>query len=789
MIVRFIIAILFLILPCSIKAERIVVNFNKGWEFVKDIDTSIGALQLSKGRGSIQWEKVSLPHTANIEPFVTVNKQWQGTCYYRKFFSLQGNYNGKGITIRFEGAMHEAWVYLNGNFIAHHVGGYLPFEVDLLENVKFNEENCLLVKLNNEDNPVIPPGKPLKELDFNYYGGLYRDVLLTIKDNLFITDAVSENKEAGGGVMVWYENVSNKSADILIKSEIKNSFQEAKQFDIQYRLTDKNGHVISGSNAKSYPIASGLVQSVVERISINNPLLWSPDEPNLYKLEIKLISDNYVFDNLEEHIGVRSISITSKDGLVINEKKVLIRGTNRHQEYPYIGYALSDNAQYRDAYKIKDAGFNFIRCSHYPPSPSFLKACDELGILVMNSIPGWQFFGNDLFYQNSIQNIRDMIHRDRNHPSIILWEASLNETEMDKAYMQKAHNIVHSELPYSGVYTCGWIDDVYDVFIPARQHSKAPDYWKKYDKNKPILIAEYGDWEYYAQNAGFNQTEFKDLKSDERSSRQLRGFGQRRLAQQALNYQESHNDNLYGNLIGDANWLMFDYNRGYAPDIESSGIMDIFRLPKFTFYFYQSQKDVILNSAAGFNKPMIYIANYWNDSANNFVTVYSNCNEVELLLNDKLVGKKNAQADHHSENLLHPTFTFKDVKYEKGKLVAIGFIEGKKVAETYVVTPGEATQLKLRTDISGKPLQAGYNDVIFIYADVLDALGNIVLGASEKLQFSIKGNAQLIGDNPVNAEAGIASILLKAGEKKGKIKIKVKGKKLKTTTLDLQIEE
>lgn len=749
-----------------------VNDFNKDWQFVKDIDSVVNPDLFLKTYKDINWKNISLPHTANIEPLVTSQKQWQGTCFYRKFFKISARNKGKQITLKFGAAMHEACVYLNGNLIYKHVGGYLPFIVDITDQIKFGEENCILVKLNNQDNPVIPPGKPIKELDFNYYSGLYRDVTLIIKDKLQISDAVAINRTAGGGILVSYEDVTESSSSINIKTDIQNYYSEACKATVKFILQDSLHQTLATSETNPINIKAGGNEEIAKKITLSNPKLWSPDNPYLYTLTIQLLQDGKEVDAETLKIGIRSFTISHAKGLVLNGKHLRIRGTNRHQEYPYIGYALSDNAQFRDAWKIKQAGFNFVRCSHYPQSPAFLDACDELGILVMNSIPGWQFFGNEEFQKNSLQDIKDLIHRDRNHPSIILWEASLNETGMSIDYMQAANSIVHEELPFEDVNTCGWMDTIFNVFIPARQHAKAPDYWKKYNKAKPLLIAEYGDWEYYAQNAGFNQTEFKDLQVEERTSRQLRAYGQKRLAQQALNFQEAHNDNLGGNLIGDANWLMFDYNRGYSPDIEASGIMDITRLPKFSFYFYQSQAEVDITSQSQFSKPMIFISNYWSDSTYKTVKIYSNCEEIELYLNNKLIARQLPDTDKYSENLLHPPFTFCVPRFQKGKLGAIGFIGGEKVAYAERISPEKPAKIELSLDYSGKALQARCNDIVFVYASIVDINGTVVPDATDLVNFNVEGPGELIGQNPVNAEAGIASILLRAGDIPGKIVIK-----------------
>ena len=455
-----------------------------------------------------------------------------------------------------------------------------------------------------------------------------------------------------------------------------------------------------------------------------------------------------------------------------------------------MGYAISDEAQYRDAVKIKNAGFDFVRMSHYPHAEAFLNACDELGILVMNSLTGWQFFGNETFQKNAIKDIREMARRDRNHPSIIFWEASLNETQMSESFMQEAAKALKEELPFPHSYSACWIDnDNYDIFIPARQHAKAPDYWTKYNKgNRKIFIAEYGDWEYYAQNAGFNQKEFSNLKEDERTSRQLRGFGEKRLLQQAYNFQEAANSNRKGvQTIGEANWVMFDYNRGYSNDLESSGISDIFRIPKFAYSFYQSQRDanVVLDSKL-VSGPVITIANYWTESSPLNVTVYSNCDEVSLYLNDILVSKEKPLINENSNKLKHAPFVFKMDKFVAGSLRAEGFINGEKVVSSSVKTPEKEAEIELGYDVSSKPINPDLSDMIFIYAKITDANGTVIPTAINQVTFALlEGNAELIGENPVKAEAGIATIILKTTNLKKPIIITAASNNLKKNTISI----
>lgn len=715
------------------------VLFNDNWEF--------------QAKPSDPVSIVSLPHTPKLEPLV-MKGQFIGEVVYRKRFDYQLQ-KGRRLLLHFEGAMHTASVALNGKIIGSHVGGYLPFEVDLSEELR-DSSNVLEVFLDNREDPTIPPGKAIKELDFYYHAGIYRNVWL----------------EEVGGIQIQYPyfqtiDANPSSATLQLDFELK---CQPDLIILPLQVVARLGELAFALTNTSFTDSTNVI-SYTGKINQKTPQLWSPSDPKLYDLKIDVI---YAQDTIARQVfkvGIRKPELKD-DGFYLNGSKLFLTGTNRHQEYPYVGNAVPDNAQKRDAQLIKDAGFNFVRLSHYPQAPAFYEACDELGLIVMDAIPGWQYLNtSSIFTQRCKNDLYALTYRDRNHPSVIFWENSLNETAMPEAFMLDMNRILKAQIGSNG-FSAGWLDHPsYDVFIPARQHAKAPDYWANYKPNaKALFIAEYGDWEYYAQNAGFNQTQFADLAPTERNSRHLRSASEKALLQQAFNFQEASNSNRKGaNSIGEANWVCFDYNRGYSPDLEASGIYDITRLPKYTKDFYKSQ-------GLPFSKqPYVSIASRWDANSSNTVTVYSNCPSVSLFLNDKQIALQKQTSNEASTYLNAPPYTFVLPQFEPGKLKAYGLDQRQiRIASDEVQTPGKPARIRLSIDTMGRSIDTLKADLIFIRATLLDANGTVVPTNDYKVTFSIIAqDAGLVCPAIQPIEAGIASALIRTEAPKNQILIKV----------------
>jgi beta-galactosidase len=731
-------------------AGAATIPFDRDWRFVRADVPEAQAVEY----GDQAWEAVTLPHTARTEALVSGRdaRQWQGVCWYRKTFELPPETRDREIILRFDGAMNAAEVWVNGRSAGKFMGGYLPYVMDISPLARPGAKNVIAVRLDNRDNPLTGP-KPLVDLDFNLYSGLYREAHLVVKDRLHITDPILAGKPAAGGVFVTFPAVSPEQATVRVQTHVRNAGATPRTFTVRTALLDDRGRTAAAAESAPETLAAGAERAIVQELRVAKPKLWSPQSPNLYRVRSELVEPDKVVDAELTRVGIRRIQITP-DGFRINGEKMFLRGVNRHQEYPWVGNALSADAQYRDALKIKEAGFDYVRLSHYPQSPAFLDACDELGLVVMDSILGWQYFNPDpAFSALKYEECRGLVRRDRNHPSVILWEVSLNESDMPGAFIARANAIAHEEYPGDQCYTCGW-ENGYDVFIQARQHGGC-----RRVKDRPCLVSEYGDWEYYAQNAGLEQDKWKDLQPAERSSRQLRGDGEARLLQQALNFQEAHNDNLQTSAFADGAWVMFDYNRGYAPDLESSGVMDLFRLPKFSYWFFRSQRDageLVAGRPAG---PVLFIANYWMTNSPRAVRVFSNCEEVALYLNGQLVERRRPDTSRESSRLKHPPFTFQTDQFQPGALLAVGYTGGREVAQFERRTPGDADGLTVDFDLSGRPFGGGDKDMTFCRVNLKDKAGATVPGARLPVFFGTTGPVQLVGDNPIMSEAGVATIL------------------------------
>lgn len=710
------------------------------------------------------WEKVYLPHTPFIEPLV-VRHQWQGVCYYRRALHLDAKDSGKRVWLEFEGAMHLADLWVNGRHASQHAGGYTTFITDITS-LLHTGDNEILVRLDNRNNPLIPPGKPLEDLDFNYYGGLYRDARLIIKNPVHITHPVLAGEVAGGGVFVTYPSIQADAAAINVKTHIVNSTSGSKQLVVRQQLYEwVKGSKLRNKVAEtqsSLTLSANAGGHATDRMTVPNPRLWSPDSPSLYVLVTQVLDGNKVVDTQKTRIGIREIRMTKEGGCLINGKPYRLEGSNRHQEYPYVGYAIPDQAHYRDIWQIRESGFNVVRLGHYPQDPSVLDACDEFGLLAIEPIPGWQFFNAAKgFVERTYQDVRDMIRRDRNHPSLLMWETTLNESNPPQYWKDKAVQVAHEEYPGTQCFTSGdsYGYDGFDVCY----NDWAGDFNRPNNTGKPSFIREYYDYEF----GGHYST-----------SRITRGDGDRALVQNAWNAQWSHNRyRAYDHTMGQAVWSMYDYNRGCCDNICYSGVADIFRLPKFSLHYFRSQVPAGSYLPSGKMPYEVFIGSHWMPDSPDMLMVYGNVEEVALLLNGREVARQRPDSkpttpqyvEHpdggNATNVAFPPFTFNGIKWQEGELKAVGYVNGNPVADYTVRTPGAVAKAEISYMQGGA--EASRNDLLLVYVSLKDANGTLCFGENrQEVSLEVIRGGELRGPATVRAEAGTATFVVATDDAK-----------------------
>ena len=764
---------------------REVYSMNPAWRFHK------GAMEGAETKefNDKDWTVVSLPDGIEYLPTEASGCiNYQGEVWYRKHFTPDAALKGKKLFLHFEAIMGKSKVFVNGKLLTEHFGGYLPVIADVTDVLDWNGDNVIAVWADNSDDPSYPPGKAQDVLDYTYFGGIYRDCWLIAHNNVFITDPNYENEVAGGGLFVAFGKVSDALAEVQLKIHVRNATKNPFSGQVEYMLLQPDGTEVARLSDK-IQVKVGRATTVSDRMPVKQPMLWTPSTPTLYNLLVRVLDkEGNVIDGYRRRIGIRSIEFKGKDGFYLNGRpygKPLI-GANRHQDFAVVGNAVANSIHWRDAKKLKDVGMEIIRNAHCPQDPAFMDACDELGLFVIVNTPGWQFW-NDApeFAQRVYSDIRNVVRRDRNHPSVWLWEPILNETWYPADFAKNTRDIVDAEYPYPYCYSGSDSE--------ARGHENFPvcfahpanmqDASKEIDPTKTYFTREWGD-------------NVDDWSSHNSPSRVARNWGEQPMRVQAQHYAcpyypVTSYDVLYKQSpqhVGGCLWHSFDHQRGYHPDPFYGGLMDVFRQPKYSYYMFMAQRPAVKNDRNAGSGPMVYIAHEMTPFSGKDVTVYSNCDEVRLTFNKG--GKTYTyKKDKNRPGMPSPVITFPDVydfmvdkafsrtqKQDDVYLLAEGLIDGKVVATHKVVPARRPEKILLWMDNEGTDLKADGSDFVTVVAAVADKNGNIKRLNNYNIRFSIEGEGRLLGGpgvlaNPVPVKWGTAPVLVQSTLKPGKIRI------------------
>ncbi len=729
-----------------------MTDFNDGWLF--------------EGRDTVR-----LPHNAVDLPFSYFDeKVYQRTFTYEKTFDADPEWTGSEVSVVFDGAMANAQVSLNGALLARHKDGYTPFEARLTGLVK-PRGNRLKVVVDGAENPEIPPFGGA--IDYLTYAGIYREVWIRVTAPVAI-----------GLTKIETPDVLDPLKTVTISAELTNPGSLLLSGTLTATLRDPSGREIDNTSAAITGTSVTLMLADLAGIT-----LWDVATPALYTIDLAL-STPHGLDATSIRFGFRAVEFTP-EGFLLNGKPLKIRGLNRHQSFPYAGYALGRAAQERDAEILKnDLRVNLVRTSHYPQSSYFLDRCDELGLLVFEEIPGWQHIGGAAWKQESVENVRRMIRRDWNHPSIVIWGVRINESQDDRDFYLQTNAAAHAldtTRPTGGVRyitDSELLEDVYTMndFILGNEEQggnrprtplRSQQEVTGLKHNVPYLITEFGGHMY-------------PTKSHDQEQRQ---------AEHVLRHLEVMNA-MYGDpaISGSIGWCAFDYNThkdfGSGDRLCHHGVMDMFREPKFAAYAYASQSDpaegVIL-------KPVTF----WARGERNIggvlpLIILTNCDEVELRYGTQKPKRVMPDRERFPHLPYAPVIVdrrhFTDdelglwgMTWEHGEVT--GLIGGKPAATARFASDPVASALQVVSDAT----RIGRHDATRVMVRALDQVGNKLPFFSEPVSFAVTGAGRLIGPSLVPLRAGSTGFWVQATGA-GKIDVTVSSDRLGTKTLQLQAE-
>jgi beta-galactosidase len=706
---------------------RIRQKLNAGWLFERQVkgagelgsfdrDTTIASRIEPRFRSAStltyddsSWQSIDLPHTWNAQDVTDEQPgYWRGIGWYRKHFRIDAQYAGKKVFLEFEGVNSVAEFWLNGKFLGRHKGGYTGFEFEITPRFGASE-NILTVKVDNLYHDTVPP---TVKTDYSFYGGIYRDVWLRITDPTYVSD------------VVWTTpTVSRVAAQVEFRSRIANQTPRVRHLTLTQEILDPQGNRVDSVTAP-VTVSPGQTKELTQNSgTLKKPLLWSPETPNLYRIRTSLREGQRLVDILETPLGLRWFRFDPQQGFFLNGQRVQIQGTNWHQSYPGMGNALPNSRHVKDMEMIREMGANFWRTSHYPHDVATIEASDRLGLMVWEELPINKEIGDPSEYIANVSNMaREMIRRDRNHPSVILWGIA-GEINAPKRVSQRVVEMIsklYRKLDPTRLVAMHQprgeeIESLVDVV--GLDISPGTDEEHKNNPGRNYLASEYG--------AGA-------------IGRGLYGMGPASEDRALALHEKLLSDlNRRPWMAGGFIWNQFDYDGEtydvVTPHVVSFGMADIWRIPKEVYYFYQSQWA---------ERPMVHIVGHWTwpgeEGKSREVKVYSNAEQIELFLNGKSLGVKANAAD---PGLRHPPRIWQ-VPYQPGTLKAMAMTGDKGISDERR-TAGPAYRILLEADTqrmtSGDPESLAY-----ITASVVDEAGVVVPGAHPAISFTSYGPGRLM---------------------------------------------
>ena len=811
----------------SSKKVRENVDFTEGWKFYLGDDSIAYNAQYDDAK----WRILDLPHDWSIEADFSLKNPATpgggalpgGIGWYRKDFVVDKSDEGKNVYIDFDGIYWNSKVWINGHLLGERPNGYISFRYDLTPYIKVGERNVIAVRVDNSKQP-----------NSRWYSGsgIYRNVRLVTTNALHVDL---------WGTYVTTPTVTKDNAEIKIETNIKNSSDLSQTFELYSILIDKDGKEIAGIN-NSESVGVGENISMNQSLKVSNPILWSIDNPYLYKIVTRIEQNGKLVDEYETPLGIRYFSFDPNKGFFLNGESVKIKGVCNHHDLGFLGAAVNTRAIERQLEILKEMGCNGIRTSHNPPAPELLDLCDKMGFIVMDeAFDMWRkkkspYDYSQYFPEWHERDLTDLILRDRNHPSIFMWSIGNEILEQWSHINADTLDLQQANMVLNFANTLNKKDiDAKELHVNSLLTIKLADIAKKLDPTRPITT---GNNETEPSNhifrsgamdiIGFNYHENNWVNFHEKFPNQkliitestsgLMSRGYYEMPSDSMNiwperwdkpferpvhhcssydnchvpWGSTHEDTWrlvknYDHISGVYLWTGFDYLGEPTPfwwPSRSSyfGVIDLAGFPKDIYYMYQSEWT---------NKDVLHIFPHWNWKEGQTVdiwTYFNNADEVELFLNGLSLGKKAKEKDVYH--------VFWRVPFQKGTLKAVSYKDGKEVLTREVKTTGDPISIKLTAD--RQTIKADGKDLSFITVEALDAEGNPVPVADNLINFTIEGDGFIAGtDNgdPTDPNSlkkpsrklfsGKALAVVQSHKKAGKIILKATSSNLKQASIEI----